>query len=269
MAELLLLFSRYGYTILFANLFLGTLGFPLPAIPVLMASGAACAYGILEVPHAVGVAFGGMLSGDLLLYVVGRYSGWALLSFICRLSTNPESCVLKSAQSFYRHGRLTIIYSKFVPGINTMAPPLAGSLNMRLLQFLGLDLVSICLYTLPFIAIGFFFSHLISRLVDGFASLSLGVEVLVLAALFVYLGHRLRYFWKDRSLRYAPRISVKELAEKISANRAGILVADTRSHGYYDRGASRIKGSIRLEPNNLLEEMGWLPKDKEIYLYCT
>jgi len=62
---------------------------------------------------------------------------------------------------------------------------------------------------------------------------------------------------------------VKELAEKISANREGILLADTRSHGYYDRGASRIKGSIRLEPNNLLEEMGRLPPDKEIYLYCT
>jgi rhodanese-related sulfurtransferase len=44
---------------------------------------------------------------------------------------------------------------------------------------------------------------------------------------------------------------------------------DVRSHGYYDAGAARIKGSIRLEPNNLTEELKTLPKDKDIYVYCT
>jgi rhodanese-related sulfurtransferase len=44
---------------------------------------------------------------------------------------------------------------------------------------------------------------------------------------------------------------------------------DVRSHGYYDSGAARIKGSIRIEPNNLLEEIKAIPKDKDIYVYCT
>ena len=42
-----------------------------------------------------------------------------------------------------------------------------------------------------------------------------------------------------------------------------------RSHGYYNIGAERIHGSIRIEPNNLEEEIKVLPKDKDIYLYCT
>ena len=31
----------------------------------------------------------------------------------------------------------------------------------------------------------------------------------------------------------------------------------------------RIKGSLRLEPNNLSEEIKNFPKNKNIYLYCT
>jgi rhodanese-related sulfurtransferase len=42
-----------------------------------------------------------------------------------------------------------------------------------------------------------------------------------------------------------------------------------RSHGYYDADSESIAGSIRIEPNNLIEEIKTLPKEREIYLYCT
>jgi rhodanese-related sulfurtransferase len=48
-----------------------------------------------------------------------------------------------------------------------------------------------------------------------------------------------------------------------------VIVMDVRSHGYYDPGASRIAGSIRLEPNRLAEEIKSLPNDKDIYIYCS
>jgi rhodanese-related sulfurtransferase len=48
-----------------------------------------------------------------------------------------------------------------------------------------------------------------------------------------------------------------------------LQIVDVRSHGYYDIGAERIRGSIRIEPNNLDEELKNLSKDKDIYLYCT
>src|SRR6185503_515624 len=43
----------------------------------------------------------------------------------------------------------------------------------------------------------------------------------------------------------------------------------SRSHSYYDSSAARIAGSIRIEPNRLQEELDSLPKDKDIYVYCT
>ena len=62
----------------------------------------------------------------------------------------------------------------------------------------------------------------------------------------------------------------KKLARRLaSEDKDKILLMDVRSHGYYDAGAARIKGSIRMEPNNLEEEVKTMPKDKDIYVYCT
>jgi rhodanese-related sulfurtransferase len=67
-----------------------------------------------------------------------------------------------------------------------------------------------------------------------------------------------------------PRIQVSELAARLAAGAGDkIQIVDVRSHGYYDVGAERIHGSIRIEPNNLDEEIKGLSKDTEIYLYCT
>jgi rhodanese-related sulfurtransferase len=65
-------------------------------------------------------------------------------------------------------------------------------------------------------------------------------------------------------------VQVEELASKLaSEEKDKVLILDVRSHGYYDANAERIKGSIRLEPNNLSEELKTIPKDKDIYVYCT
>jgi len=49
------------------------------------------------------------------------------LGLLCRLSANPETCILRSAEYFYRRGKQTLLFAKFIPGINTMSPPLAAA----------------------------------------------------------------------------------------------------------------------------------------------
>jgi rhodanese-related sulfurtransferase len=52
-----------------------------------------------------------------------------------------------------------------------------------------------------------------------------------------------------------------------------MVIADVRSHGYYDPAAQRIKNSIRVEPNRLREELEalreFMAPECEIYLYCS
>jgi rhodanese-related sulfurtransferase len=86
----------------------------------------------------------------------------------------------------------------------------------------------------------------------------------------VFVIYRIAQYRRYKSTDVVPRIAVEELAHRIASSENGdVIVADVRSHGYYDRGASRIAGSIRLEPNRLSEELKALPHDKDIYIYCT
>jgi len=211
-----------------------------------------------------------MLLGDTILFILGRYSGWALLGFLCRIALNPESCILRSAESFYRRGRATLMFAKFIPGINSLAPPLAGSMRMGYGQFLRLDCIGACLYTVAYAGFGYLFSGVIVAVARTAQTVGRAVEWLLLIAVIGYVVYRAYLYWKHRKYRVVPRVQVAELADKmVSGEAGGMVVADVRSHGYYDPGALRIKGSIRLEPNNLLATVKDWPHDKQIYLYCT
>ena len=91
-----------------------------------------------------------------------------------------------------------------------------------------------------------------------------------MVAAIVFIAYRIRIYRKNRVFRVVPRVQVTELARKLQSEDAKkVLLVDVRSHGYYDAGATRMKDSIRIEPNNLAVEISKLPKDKDIYLYCT
>ncbi len=95
------------------------------------------------------------------------------------------------------------------------------------------------------------------------------MEWIVATAVVVYIGYRIWLFWKNRVYRVVPRVQVEELARKLDSEAQNILIVDVRSHGYYNADSYRIKGSIRVEPNRLSSSFDELPKDKQIYLYCT
>jgi hypothetical protein len=96
------------------------------------------------------------------------------------------------------------------------------------------------------------------------------MEGVILVAVVLYIVYRIVQYQRYREYDFVPRIHAAELAERIATGeRDRLRIVDVRSHGYYDIGAERILGSIRIEPNNLEEEIKNLPKDKDIYLYCT
>jgi membrane protein DedA with SNARE-associated domain len=270
MRDIVALLEHHGYAVLALIVFLEAVGVPVPAALALIAAGAASAGHHLRPEMVLIVALAAMLLGDILLFILGRQTGWTLLSFLCRIALNPESCILRSAESFYRRGRTTLLFAKFIPGINSLAPPLAGSMRMGIGQFLRLDFVGACLYTLAYAGFGYLFSGVIVAVARGAQTVGRAVEWSLFAALVGYVVYRVYLYWRHRKYRVVPRVQVEELAGRLSSGEAGgVTVADVRSHGYYDPGATRIKGSIRLEPNNLLATVKDWPHDQQIYLYCT
>lgn len=262
--------ARQGYALTFALLFAEALGLPFPAAIALVAAGAGVASHTLSGPVVLLAAMIALLAGDSAQFWLGRYSGWALLGFLCRLSMNPETCILRSAESFYKRGKLTLVIAKFIPGINTMAAPLAGSMKMRFGQFLRLDFAGALLYTTTYLLVGYLSRDFLASTLRGFHAAGRVMEVILVSALVVYAIYRTIQFRKYKKYRVMPRVQVQELAARLASDQANrVLIVDVRSHGYYDSGAERIAGSIRIEPNNLDEEIKNLPKDKDIYLYCT
>src|ERR1700674_1754212 len=157
MEALLSSIGRHGYLLVFCIVLAESLGLPVPAAFALVAGGAAVASGVLNVTTLFVLAVSAMLLGDSLLFVLGRHMGWTLLGLLCKLSVNPETCILRSAESFYKRGKTTLLIAKFIPGVNTMAPPLAGSMRMRWDHFLRWDVVGAFLYAGAYVATGFLF----------------------------------------------------------------------------------------------------------------
>ena len=264
------LMARHGYALTFALLLAEAIGLPFPAAIALVAAGAAVAAHALWGPYVLLAAVTALLFGDTVQFWLGRYMGWLLLGFLCRVSINPETCILRSAESFYKRGKITLVIAKFIPGVNTMAAPLAGSMKMRFWQFLRLDLAGASLYALTYLSIGYVSRDFLAATLRGFHAAGLAMEIVVIMALLAYGIYRFVQYRKNKTYSIVPRVQVEELARRLASEDADrVQIVDVRSHGYYDSGAARIKNSIRIEPNNLEEEIKNLPRDKDIYLYCT
>jgi membrane protein DedA with SNARE-associated domain/rhodanese-related sulfurtransferase len=258
--------AQHGYAILFAVVFLEAVGLPVPASLALLIAGGAAAHGSLQASYALGGAILAMLAGDTLMFLMGRYTGWWLLGILCRISLNPESCILRSADSFYRRGRTLLVVAKFIPGINAMTPPLAGSMNMRFWPFIRLDAVGAALYISACFAVGFVFSGALAVVTRGYHAFGRVVGWGIVALIAAYVLFQVWLWIKARKLVAVP-LAIPSTAARAMAD--GAWICDVRSHGYFDAKATRIKGSRRLDPNALNQIKIEFPPDQDLYLYCT
>jgi len=257
--------AQHGYAILAAIVFLEAIGVPVPAAVALLIAGGAVASGVLQAQYVLGVALFAMLAGDTLMFLLGRYTGWWLLGILCRISLNPEACILRSADSFYRRGKTLLVIAKFIPGINTMAPPLAGSMNMRLTTFLRLDLAGAALYIGSYCIVGYVFSGALEAVTRGYDTVGRLVGWIVIALIVGYVLLRVWLWIRGRALTAVPFANPTDAAREVAA---GAFVYDVRSHGYFDAKAMRIQGSRRLDPNALHQDAE-LPVEGTMFVYCT
>jgi membrane protein DedA with SNARE-associated domain/rhodanese-related sulfurtransferase len=266
--------ARHGYAVTGIVLFLAALGLPLPISIVLLAAGAA-SHLELQPVVVLAIAWSAALAGDVLMFLGGRYTGWWLLAWICRMSLNPERCMFTSADAFYRSGPRTLLVAKFIPGLATVAAPLAGSLNLRFGRFIGLMAAGEALYCSTWIVAGYLFYKFI-RVIASYIESAGHVLLMVLLLLGVGYGLTVLYFGlRSRRYRQIEKITAESLRERLGAVDTDrlMVIADVRSHNYYDPGMQRIKNSIRVEPNRLQEELAALREfmvpECEIYLYCS
>ena len=273
--QLLGIIAHHGYAVTALVLFFAASGLPLPTSVLLVGAGAAAADGSLQIGILLPLTWFAACAGDSLLYYLGKTTGWWLLSGLCRMSTNPEQCIFRSASYFYRRGPKTLLFAKFVPGLSSLAAPLAGSLNMRFGRFLRMDALGALFYVGSWMLAGYIFSPFINQIIHGIQAFGHAVTLCVLLLIATYGAMYLIARIRNRKYARIARISASTLHERMQTHTPDklVIIADVRSHGYYDPGGQRIKNSIRVEPHRLKEELvalrEFMAPECEIYLYCS
>jgi len=131
-------------------------------------------------------------------------------------------------------------------------------------------MVGALVYAGAYLMVGFLSRDFLAATLNGLHAAGRTMEAILVISLLVYASYRITQFVRYKKYRIVPRVQARELAERLAAEGPdSVLIVDVRSHGYYDIGAERIHGSIRIEPNNLEEEIKNLSREKDIYLYCT
>src|SRR5437773_602463 len=250
---------RHGGLVLFAVVFAEQVGLPIPAVPVLLAAGALAGAGKMNVAWAILLGFVACLIGDLVWYYLGRYRGRQVLGLLCRISLEPDSCVRRTEDFFVRHGMRSLIFAKFIPGLSTVTPALAGLFDVTIGRFLLYNGLGALLWTVAFVAPGYLFSAQLEQVAAYAASLGSSAIGLVVAILALYIAYK--YMSRLRLLRELRmgRITVDELKQMMDDGREVVVVVDLRKALDLEADPYTIPGSVRMTVEELEQRHHEIP----------
>jgi membrane protein DedA with SNARE-associated domain/rhodanese-related sulfurtransferase len=258
----------YGYLLLFAWVLVEQLGVPLPATPVLLAAGALSAEHQLSFPLALLAGMAATLMADSAWFLTGRRYGHHVLRLLCKLSLEPTICVRRTTDSFGRRRRVTLMIAKFVPGLATLAPPVAGQNGMGYWPFLLFDGIGATLWLGALLGAGRFFGDLIKRdpsLLDWAGRFSGALLVLGILGFFVARVIRRRMVLKKL---VASRLEPADLKKQLDAGEP-VFIVDLRHPLELLPDPFTLPGAHHLSPDTLAARHLEIPRDRDIVLYCT
>ena len=256
------------YWVVFAAVMAENLGLPLPAWPVIVLGTAAAAGGRRPILLVLVAATVAALCADSAWFLFGRKRGRKVLRLLCALSLNPDSCVRKTEDTFSRHGLKSLLVAKFVPGLNAVAPPMAGMLKHSAARFLMFDSCGVLLWAGSAVAVGYFWQRQVDMVLERISRFGRGavvgaIAVFVAFALWKYYERR-RYYGKLRAARIPPQ----EVQQMLSQGQE-VVIVDLRSSLSIQHDKHKLPGALLIPPEEFEQQVGRIPRDREIILYCT
>jgi membrane protein DedA with SNARE-associated domain len=262
------LLASQGPIVLFLIVLAEQLGLPLPAVPVLLAMGAMVGAGRFSFAGVLAISVGACLLADFAWYRLGRWRGARVLNFLCRISLEPDSCVRTAENRLSSGGAQALLVAKFLPGFSTAAPPVAGLIGMRVSRFLWWDGLGAILWSATYISLGWLFSDQLERVMRAVADVGGRAFFVAGAALALYLAWKAlqrRRFLREISL---DRITPEELNARLAAGEE-IVIVDLRHAAEFEADDKSLPRAMRIAPEAIEGNIGLIPADREIVLFCT
>jgi membrane protein DedA with SNARE-associated domain/rhodanese-related sulfurtransferase len=259
---------RHGGLVLFVVVFAEQIGLPIPAAPVLLAAGALAGAGALDPAAAIGLAVAACFLGDFIWYYLGRHRGRHVLSVLCRISLEPDSCVRRTETFFLRHGTWSLVLAKFIPGLSTVTPALAGLFAVRIGRFVLYNGLGVVLWTVAFFVPGYLFSDQLERVAAQATRFGDSIGAVILGVLALYIAHK--YIHRQRLLRELriARITPDELKQLMDAGH-DVVIVDLRQPLDVEADPYMIPGALRMAVEELEHRHREIPRDRDVILYCA
>jgi membrane protein DedA with SNARE-associated domain len=262
--SLLHLVVGHPYLVLLTSGFLERVGAPLLFSPVLVAAGALAAGGHLRFDVAVWIALATCVIGDSLWYEIGRKKGDRVLSMLCRISLEPDTCVRRSKVFFEKGANRTLIFSKWLPGVSHVVPAVAGLSGIERQHFFVMNAAGSALWIVALMLAGYLPVERL-HVASAVGPILFEGSVVVLAA-----NVGVKYMQRGQFLKelYKSRITPDEVRQMLELGEK-IVILDLRHPLDSLADPRTLPGAIRVLPNEVTSRADMLPKDGDIILYCT
>jgi membrane protein DedA with SNARE-associated domain len=181
------LIGKLGYLGIALVLILGGLGLPIPEEAPIIVAAILTRNGTLAGPLAFASCLGGVLLGDLVVYLLGFVYGERVLSLPVtrRFLTRQREAQIKGY--FHRHGFKILVSGRFVPGFRSAAYLTAGILKLPVVKLLATDVIAATLTTSLMFGLGYAFAHQIQH---GIREVQQWVALLLAVGLASWLLYR-------------------------------------------------------------------------------
>jgi membrane protein DedA with SNARE-associated domain/rhodanese-related sulfurtransferase len=258
----------YGYLLLFCWVLIEQFGIPLPATPVLLAAGGLSAAHEMSYGGAFVAGLLACMIADTTWFLIGRRYGHHVLRILCKLSMEPTICVRRTQDSFGRQRGLMLLFAKFVPGLATLAAPVAGENGMGLGRFLFFDGVGAILWLTALLMGGRLFGDALKRnpsALDWVGRFSGALLLLGIVAFLVARIYRRRAVLKKL---VQSRLEPNDLKAQLDAGEQ-VYIVDLRHPLELMAEPFTLPNAMHFSPDALASRHGEIPRDRDVVLFCT
>jgi membrane protein DedA with SNARE-associated domain/rhodanese-related sulfurtransferase len=267
------LFVHHAYAVLFGWVLIEQGGLPIPSIPLMVAAGTMSSAHKLHIAVALPVIMLACLIADSMWYWLGRQYGTKVLNLLCKFSLEAATCVTKTQGTVVKRGAFTLLFAKWVPGLSTMAAPIAGQAGVPYLTFVIYDMAGTLLWAAGWLFAGRFFGDAVERSHMLFVSLEHWSGLLVIAAVLGVIVYRLAKQHQFRTELRGLRLEPSQLQAMIEdAEREGLelpFIVDLRHPLDVLANPEVVRGAVRIIPDELVRSMELIPEGRDVVLYCT
>lgn len=259
---------QYGYLLVFVWVLAEQAGLPVPVSPLLLASGALAGQGKMNGFVVVMLAGIASLCSDSAWFYVGKRRGLSVLRLLCKISLEPDTCVRQTEARFAKFGMRTLLFAKFVPGLNTAAAPLSAVVGTPYPRFAGFAFAGAVLWAATFTLTGFFFSKQINRITQNLQRFGSWTLLLFVGAFVAYIGYR--FYERERFLSQVKgdRITPEELKGKLDLGEQ-VTIIDLRHPLDLLPDPRTLPHALRISPEELEIRNNEITRDGQVVLFCT